>query len=356
MHKQIVRVLLTGIGGPTPRSIARALKSKDTVLSYYIVGVDCNRLAIGLYDDKYVDKSYLVPKHDDCNYWSVIENLILDHQIDIAIVQPEAEVEEWALRCKRAQAPCKTLLPPYDLVTILKDKSIMNDYLKETDTIPKSIVIDRKTLVNKAAEHEFAYPYWVRSATGSSGLGSLKIDRPNLLEGWLMINDRIEKFTISEFLPGRNLACKLLYNNGVLLRAMCAERVNYVMAKTSPSGITGNTSFGRLINSSKAVEVSTRALSIIADRINVPLHGIFTADLKEDQNGVPKITEINVRNVAFNSVFIAGGINIAEEMVFVMLGSERMIAKPAEKLFQKSYIFLRDVDSEPIVIQESELL
>ena len=36
---------------------------------------------------------------------------------------------------------------------------------------------------------------------------------------------------LSEYLPGRNLACFLLYHEGKLLKYGVAERIEYLMAK-----------------------------------------------------------------------------------------------------------------------------
>src|SRR5690606_12217957 len=119
------------------------------------------------------------------------------------------------------------------------------------------------------------------------------------LMNWIQINPGVDVFLASTFLPGRNLACKLLYHNGQLKRAACAERVYYIMSKVAPSGITGNTSFGRLLNEPNVVKVATEAMDVLFAHTRAKKHGFFTVDFKEDQSGKPFITEINVRHVAF---------------------------------------------------------
>jgi hypothetical protein len=52
----------------------------------------------------------------------------------------------------------------------------------------------------------------------------------------------------SEFLPGRNLACLLLFHAGRLIKLGCYERLVYFMGHTALSGVTGNIAQGRLIN------------------------------------------------------------------------------------------------------------
>ena len=128
------------------------------------------------------------------------------------------------------------------------------------------------------------------------------------------------------------------------------------MSKTAPSGITGNTAFGRFINAPEAVEIAHKSVAHICDRIGVTPHGFLTVDLKEDVSGSAKVTEINVRHVAFTSSFAAAGANIAEDMVRLTLGHQEVAASYHNYTFDRPLVFLRDVDVHPVVIAETELL
>jgi acyl carrier protein len=85
-------------------------------------------------------------------------------------------------------------------------------------------------------------------------------------------------------------------------------------------------------------------------------HGIFTLDFKEDQAGRPKLTEINVRHVAFNSSLAAGGANLPADTLELLQLSDTSSAERIDYTFQQPMIFLRDVDGEPIVMPEAALL
>ena len=67
----------------------------------------------------------------------------------------------------------------------------------------------------------------------------------------------------------------MLYYNGKLVRAAIGERVNYIVAKVAPSGITGNTSFGRLLNDPTVFEESKRAMDYIFKTTDAKKHGFF---------------------------------------------------------------------------------
>ena len=176
------------------------------------------------------------------------------------------------------------------------------------------------------------------------------------LKNWIQINPNVQQFIASKFLPGRNLACKMLYYNGNLVRTACAERVNYIMAKVAPSGITGNTSFGRLLNEPELVKEAKRAMDFLFQHTGAKQHGFFTVDFKEDENGKPYITEINVRHVAFTQCFAAGGANFAADTVQLVREEPDFDHTYKMYEFEKDLIFLRDVDSLPILMKEKELL
>lgn len=351
-----MKILITGVGGPTPRSFAIALKKYSNYKTYEIVATDINPLAIGLYQHELFYKSYIVPKATDPNYWEAIERIVMENQIEIAVILPELEVMEWSKRKDSGKLPCKVLLPDISIASLLVDKAKMTEILKDLDIVPPSVSFSRsENDLNKVFD-QLGNDFWVRSSSGTSGLGSLRVDSPNSLKNWIQINPGVQQFLASKFLPGRNLACKLLYFNGKLLRSACGERVKYIMAKVAPSGITGNTSFGRLLNEPELVNSAIRAMDHLFEKSGAHKHGFFTVDFKEDGNGKPYITEINIRHVAFTKCFAAGGANFAEDTIRLLDGDNTFMNDYKMYEFEKDLIFLRDVDNTPILMKESDLL
>lgn len=84
-------ILLTGIGGLTPRSIATVLREKYP--DYYLIGVDADQKAMGFFmttrGRKLVDEYYVCPRCDNPDYFPFIERLVAAKQIDYAFVQPK---------------------------------------------------------------------------------------------------------------------------------------------------------------------------------------------------------------------------------------------------------------------------
>ncbi len=353
-----MNVLVTGVGGPTPRSFVRAVKcsGRESLKNVRFIGVDCNPLAYGLYDRALFDRSFLVPRADHPNYWDQINDLIKQEDIEIAVVLPELEVLAWAENLDKLCQPILTHLPDPKLVEALIDKHRLHVELADTQLIPKFVKVDPTSFSYEQIIKQVGTDFWIRATVGSSGFGSLQISSSEMLDNWLAINSTIEEFIATEFLPGRNLACKLLYFQGQLKRTACAERVHYIMAKVAPSGITGNTSFGRLLNYPELVQISEDTMCQITQKIGVMANGIFTLDYKEDRHGVPKLTEINVRHVAFNSSIAAGGANLPADTLEGLMLDDPTKLERVDYQFPQPLIFLRDVDGEPIVMRESDLL
>jgi hypothetical protein len=350
-----MRILITGVGGPTPRSFAQALRKYSKYARYEIIATDSNPYALGLYMPQLFDKSYLIPKAADPEYWTVIEQIIKKDEIEYAIILPELEVIEWSKRALDNILPCKVLLPDYNLAVQLTDKALLTEALEPHGLSPRSFIIN-KSEFEECRPLKLSYPFWVRSASGSSGLGSLKINSFSELSNWININPHVDKFLASEYLPGRNLGCKMLFHNGELLRCAIAERVYYIMSKVAPSGVTGNTSFGRLVNDPNVFNVAKNAMDFMFEKTNAHKHGFFTVDLKEDKNGRPYVTEVNIRYVAFIQCYAAGGANLPEDQIRVLDNDPAFDRNFRLYEFEPDMIFLRDVDEQPIIMKESQLL
>lgn len=354
----MMNVLVTGVGGPTPRSFVRAVRSsgRDSLKGFRFIGVDCNHLSYGLYDRVLFDACYLVPRADHPDYWPHINDIIKSEDISMAVVLPEQEVLVWAENGHRLIRPIICHLPDPALALALIDKHRLHVELADSGLVPAFIQVEPQKYSYDEILKTVGENFWIRGTVGSSGFGSLQIGSSTILDNWIAINSSIEQFIATEFLPGRNLACKLLYFNGQVKRSACAERVHYIMAKVAPSGITGNTSFGRLLNHPELVAIAENAMDLITTKIGVEPHGIFTLDFKEDAAGVPKLTEINVRHVAFNSSLAAGGANLPADTLEFLLMEDPASVQRVDYTFDEPLIFLRDVDGEPIVIPEASLL
>ena len=321
-----------------------------------LIGTDMNGKSYGMNDNDLFDHTIVIPPASDSNYWSVIEGIVDRFHIDCALVHPESEVWTWSERLEAGKAPCPVLMPPTSMVRTLVDKSIFSRLLKNTRAAPLSVEIDPIHPDWKKIEGTLNYPFWVRAVRGTSGLGSLLVHDQEEFTAWMKVNPTIEKFLASPFLSGRNLAVKLLYYKGALVRSAVGERVDYIMSKVAPSGITGNTRFGRLLNDPDTVDFAVRAMDSLFEITGTAKNGFYTVDIKEDENGLPFITEVNVRMVAFNSAFAAAGANFTEDMLRLTIGDPTFNCQYQMYEFEEGLVFLRDVDGNAKLMREHEMV
>lgn len=349
-------LLISGIGGPTPRSIARVVRKCHPDIS--IVGIDANPLAVGFYMKQLLDFYYVSPKASDENYWDFILRIIDKHQVDYAIIQPEKEIIAWGdyWDCNGSY-PCPVFIPSKKLAQSLMDKSIMADLLKDTEFIPKTIKVTQDDPKFDQIENLIGFPCWIRATQGSGGLGSLKIKDISSYRSWLFINNEIQEFTVSEFLPGRHLANQMLYYDNYYVKGAALQCVEYVMANVAPSKVTGNTSYGRLLNEDRINIFCDECIKYICKQLGIPAHGVLSFDLKEDVNGNLKVTEVNIRHMAYTGIMAQVGFNLVSDTINILeCGNASRLTYSPYYHYDKPYVFLRDVDIEPIILDDSIIL
>lgn len=355
MNKDTKRnILITGIGGMTPRSIAKIIRKNHP--NYRIVGCDINKKAVGFFIDGLLDEKYICPRCTDDNYFDIIEKIVNKEKIDFAFVQPESEIVEWGKYYdKNGEFPCKVFMGSTKLSKSLKDKSIMADILEGTEFIPKTIKVTKTNPNYSDVENIIGFPCWIRATEGTGGFGSLKINNLEEYKSWLFINTNISEFTVSEFLPGRHLANEMLYYNGEYVKGASLECVEYVMANTAPSRVTGNTHFARFLNDDRINKFCDSCIRYIENKLDIVAHGILSFDLKEDTNGNLKVTEVNIRHMAYTGVMAEIGFDLIEDSIRILEdGNADKVEKNQFYHYDKPYIFLRDVDIEPIILESEE--
>ena len=348
-------ILITGIGGLTPRSIAKIIRENHP--DYRLIGCDIEKKAVGFFMDGLLDEYFVCPRCTSEDYFPWIEELVSEKHIDYAFVQPELEIVEWgAYFEENGKYPCPVFMGSKLLSESLRDKSIMAELLKGTDYIPKTIKVTQENPRYDDVENLIGFPCWIRAAEGTGGLGSLRLDDQSSYKSWLFINSFIPEFTVSEFLTGRHLANQMLYYEGEYVKGAALECVEYVMANTAPSHVTGNTHFGRFLNEDGINKFCDSCVKYLEKQLGVPAHGILSFDLKEDSKGNLKVTEVNIRHMAYTGVMAHVGFDLIEDTIRIMEdGNCDAVKRDQFHHYDKPYVFLRDVDVEPIVLESENV-
>jgi hypothetical protein len=341
-----LNILVTGACGVTPRAIARSLRTSSEFSDATLVGADRGGNWYGFYEGLY-DRVYRDSEPSDSGYTELVADICREEAIDVAIIGPEAHVKFWSGR----EFPVPTLLPPPGLVEIAISKAKLYEALRETGLVPRYRIAGRDELLERRGLDLDGGPVWLRdySDASSSGIGSIQVTEPEEAYAWAYLNPEIPSYMVAEHLPGRNIACSLLFHEGELLKAGCYERLEYFMGHLAVSGVTGNINRGRLLNDERARTLAEQAVRFVGDLAGEPVHGLLTVDLREDRTGALKVTEINVRHVAATSALAAGGANMAEAQVLATLGRLGEIGETAPH-FPDDNVILRDIDGEPLWI------
>lgn len=343
------RILVTGACGVTSRSVVRSLmKSEIFKDRCYFVGTDVCYNYYGIFEGLY-DKVYKVPAFNDTDYREVMQKIINENDIEYAVIIPEPEVLYWS----ENPFDVKFLKIPAKFAKTVLSKLNLYKALENTNLVPKFQRVDKKAMLRSPANVNLEYPIWIRdySEGTTSGMCSFAPKNYEQIKAWLTINDNIETFMLSEFLPGRNFACFLLYDNGKLVKYGVAERMDYLMAKVAVSKITGNTSRGRLLNYPEAHDVARKAVEAVIAQTRETMNGLVVVDMKEDGNSNPKVTEINIRHIALTSTFANAGLNFSETQMLILTEQRESIPDGQTMAFPDDNVMLRDVDGLPIYME-----
>ena len=164
-------ILVTGIGGLTPRSLAGIIRENHP--DYKIIGCDIEKKAVGFFMEGLLDEYFICPRCNTLEYFPWIEKLVKEKNIDYAFVQPESEIVEWGdYYEKNGRFPCPVFMGCKLLSVSLKDKAIMAELLEGTKFIPKTIKVTQDNPRYEDVEKVIGFPCWIRATNGTGGLGS----------------------------------------------------------------------------------------------------------------------------------------------------------------------------------------
>lgn len=344
-----MKVIITGACAVSARNVLRSLKMSEKFKNATFIGWDMCSIKYGVYSHDF-EKLYKVPAINDPKYRQVIEEILTKEKPDAVMVIPEVEVLYWA------KNPFKVpyLVPSAGFCELAISKRKLFNLLHGTGLVPESVDLSRDDAFNDEYKFPLSFPMWVRDAAAgtASGKGSFMAHNIKELRAWVNINTGIDNFQISEYCPGGNYGVLCLFEKGKLLKLAIAERVEYIMAKVAVSGITGNTSEGRFLNDENIKKNALKAIEKVCEATNSVMDGVVVVDMKADKKGFAKVTEINIRYVAYNCCLAAAGFNLAEYHLLTTLGKSGELSPELEITFPKNNRFLRDVDGLPIYIDD----
>jgi carbamoyl-phosphate synthase large subunit len=335
------RILVTGAGGSPGYNFVKAIISAKDKL--YIVGTDCNKYHINLAHN--VNKRYVIPRHDDERYIDKLNEIIEKESLQFTHAQPDVEVGR--ISEGREKLNTKVFLPDKKTIRLCHNKFKLIRHLN-TKNLPsaKNIFIENEGDL-KTAFQEFGTKIWLRAIRGAGGRGSLPVESFKHATAWVDYCNGWGNFVAEEYLPGKNMAWQAIFKEGELITSVVWERIKYIIAHVSPSGITGTPSVARIIENK---HVNKTAIEVVDSITKIP-NGIFSIDFKENKNGTPCVTEINPgRFFTPSYMYVKAGVNLPE--IYLKLAFNEEIPRlPKINAFKKKILWIRGIDIEPVSVK-----
>ncbi|MFH1018541.1 MAG: hypothetical protein V1798_10245 [Pseudomonadota bacterium] len=340
------RILVTGCGGPMGVNITRSLRKAPEAL--YLLGTEANRYHIHL---SLTDRSEIIPPAKEAEaYVEALCRLVRDDRIGMIFPTHPVEVRAVSRYCARFGG-VRLLLPEYDVIVIADSKWETYRRLEGAGLpVPRTHLIRTKEDVESAFSALQTRPIWVRGAgTPGAGIGVASLPCREVLHAtaWVDYWKGWGAMIASEFLPGRNLTWTGLFADGKLMAAQTRERLEYVLPHVSPSGVTGAPAVSRTIREPEVARLGELAVRTLSPEPNGP----FFVDFKEDEGGLPKITEINAGRFGTTIHFYTeAGFNFPYAAVRLAFGMGLPGAPIVEPIPENTY-WIRTLDCGPVLVR-----
>jgi hypothetical protein len=259
---------------------------------------------------------------------------------------------------EREPLACRTFLPSAKTIAVCHDKYALY-LLFRRHRIPVATtypISDRASLDeawHALAPRDLA---WCRIRHGCASVGATKVRDADQAWHWItywntMRGVPLEHFTLSEFLPGRDYNVQGIWFHGRLILIKMCERLSYLNATQNPSGMGSTAALAKTVWNPAAIAACEAAMQCVDSRA----HGVFFFDLKENDAGLPCVTEINASRFVMITDFhdLIGRHNMAGTYTRLGCGEAVDIEDPYDA--PGEYYLVRELDTLPRIFATDEL-
>ena len=350
------RILVTGAGGPAGINFISSLRIAPEQM--FIVGTEANQHFIHLAT---TDKKCVVPRATEPGYISKLNEIIRKEKIEFLHAQPDIEVEVVSANREKLDAP--VYLPSKKAVAACQDKlESARLWKKHGISVAEFIEIRAESDVDRAFE-ELGSPIWIRATHGAGGIGSTPASNRQTATSWINYWKSRKagyKFIAQQHLPGRNLAFHSLWKDGELVTSMARERIEYIYPHLAPSGITGTPAVQKTVHDEAVNKTGTNAVLAIDPKFN----GIACVDMKENEKGIPCVTEINAGRMFTTSFFFPFASKILRKdyyanipYLYVKLAYKEKIPNiPKYNSLPANVYWIRHIDAPARLVKDGKIL
>jgi len=283
------RLLVMAAGTGACNNLVRSLRAGDAEV--YIVGCNDDRFTL---KQSSADRLYLTPPVSTAEFDTALLRLLDHEKIDLVI--PSGDGDVLALSTLRDKLGSRCFLPEAQVIELCQDKFDLTRFLAARGVpVPATCAVtrlDRLGAIFKRLGR--ARPLWCRVRAGSRSLGAAPVNTVRQAREWIrywqeMRGIPANRFTLSEYLPGRDFMCMSLWRDGQMVLVTTFEKLSYFGGESHPSGTSSLSSLAKTVIDQRLVDISRQAIRALSRTAS----GAFSVDLKENSEGVPCITEIN---------------------------------------------------------------
>ncbi len=345
------RLLITGAGTSASENLLRSLRAAERDIQ--VVGCHSDRFIL---KHSSADRRYLVPPVSGTGFSETLCRVIDAERVDLVI--PTSDADVGALSDLREEIPGRCFLPDRDVIQLCHDKLDLIALLRakgvpapETHPVP-----DLAGLESVFARFGGRAPLWCRPRTGTCARGGGAVGSPEQARRWILVWHEMRglpasSFTLSEYLPGREVLCQSLWKDGTLILINTFERLSYFGVDNIPSGVTSLSSLAKTVVEPRVVDLCRAAIRAVAPSAS----GAFSIDVKEDGRGLPHITEINAGRFFMAMTAFDPVLKHNMSLTYVRVALGELVDLREEYDAVADYYMVRDLDTLPGLYHADEL-
>jgi len=209
-------------------------------------------------------------------------------EYDVAMAQPDGLVT-W-LSDRREEAGT-TFLPSAQTIALCQDKYECGLQWRRTGQRQDKVFLVDSEVSYWDASAILGTPFWMRARHGAGARGAIVVREPEQGHYWYRFwksRNWDTDFICEGYLPGADYSWCGVFDEG-LMASFQRQRIEYIYPHLSPEGLTGTPTIAEITAEPVIHDAALRAVKAV-DRNP---RGVFCVDLKEDEEGYPRPTEIN---------------------------------------------------------------
>lgn len=343
------RLLIPSAGGPGSVNMCRSLGVVDDV---ELIGFDSSEYYLFL---ALTQERYLCPRRTSEDDW-VAFVLGLAERCGADGILPNTSPDGELFVRKAADCTLRRFLPSVGAFSVGEDKwESWQRFSRAGLPVPRTWLLSKREDVADVFDILSPDTVWVRGAgIPGKGIGVASLPCRTVQQAihWVEYHRGWGAMIASEFLPGANLTWLGVFDHGRLVASQGRQRDAYVIPHVSPSGITGAPAISHTVSRADINGLGPAAVRAVDPEYTGPAF----VDFKEDGQGVPRITEVNVGRLGTTHHFYtAAGANFPELLVRLMFCERLPGWVREENVLPAGLYWVRTLDAGPVLVKAEDI-